>query len=383
MKADYFLDSLEHIDAGLIERAGRIRQRKRKMRTGWAAAACLCLIIGGIALFRGAKAADEGARQWSASTTAEDYFKNSRNGAAQDPSSTAALVMPPYAVAVSLNDKRAELEAGGVLPAMPDHPEQWFEVRFNGDGSLYKVSFLWMRRSESGLDEYSDLWLEAAPREPHELGDVVDMSQPDSTVTRRDGVAILAVGGERQTKSLTWQTDQGWFRITGCWNDSYASLVALLDWFWEHPLDLDRFGTPPDGSMVFSVRAEQPEAFREQIPDFTALGYTAETELVSLGEVWLGADEPELIPVWFEGVYTRGDTRVRWTVSIAADADAWAACLGRPKEVTEESLSDALRQQDFVNLFFDRLYDPDAMATLRLEQGTDADAWELIRAVQK
>lgn len=290
--------------------------------------------------------------------------------------------MPPYAVAVSLNSKRSELEKEGVLPVMPNHTEHSFQANYNGDGSLYKVTFLWMHRGEHSLDEYSDLTFIASPKELHEVSDeiVVQIDQDgnaipaDVTVTERDGILIFAEGKERERKTITWQTEQGWYQIIGSWNDSYEDIVALLDWFWAHPLSLTRFDTPDVGTIVFSNRAEQPDVFWEQIPDFTALGYTVESERVNMG-LWDGI----LIPIWFDGVYTRGEARVRWTISIGADADAWNACLGRPKEVTEEAVNEAITQKQWLNLFFDS----PCMATLTMEQGTSADAWEIIQALQR
>ncbi len=92
----------------------------------------------------------------------------------------------------------------------------------------------------------------------------------------------------------------------------------------------------------------------------------------------------EMIPVWFEGVYTRGDTVVRWSLSTGADRDAWAACLGRPREVTQEKLAEALADKNWVNLFSDWSVDgPALMATVRLESGEIADVWEIIQSMVK
>ena len=82
-------------------------------------------------------------------------------------------------------------------------------------------------------------------------------------------------------------------------------------------------------------------------------------------------------PVWFDGVYTREETRIRWTVSTGADADAWEACLGRAGEITEDRLREALSEKSEVNIFFDL----PCMATLRLEQGSAADAWEIVHSL--
>ena len=383
MNADLILDCMEHIDAGMIEHAGMVSPKKRRGWIAWAAAAaCLCLIAGGALLLRGRQVDLTQAQQWTESMRAGDYFVNSSKTKQErsSSSSSASLVMPPYAAEASLNDARGALEAEGMLPALPEHAEQSFRAMYNGDGSLYKVEFWWMRRSEGSLDGYSDLKLTAAPGELHEVSDTVTVQTdengaplaPEVTATLRDGVTIYAGGRENEHKTLTWQTAQGWYQLSGSFRDSYEDLVALLDWFWAHPLSLERFQTPPEGAFIFSDREAQPEAFRAQIPDFSALGYKAETELVNLG-----LQNGEIVPVWFEGVYVRGEKRIRWTVSTGADADAWAACLGRPGEVTEQKLAKALEENGYVNLFLDR----PCMAALHVESGTAEDAWEIIQSL--
>ena len=379
MDGAFVLDSLEYIDAALIEEAGLAAPRKRKR---WAlpaaAAACLCLLLGVGWFLRGREAPEPGAQKWSPSMSAADYFKDCGG---RKPVSYAALVMPPYAAALPLDGERESLEAAGVLPAVEDHSGQDFTAYYNGDGSLYKVTFWWMPQPYDETGGCSDLRLTAAPKELHEVSDVVMVRLdangveilPKVTATVRDGVTILGEGGEWEPKTLTWQTEEGWYQLRSD-PDGAEDLVALLDWFWAHPLSLDRFRDMAGECFTCRTRAEEPEAFRDQIPDFAALGYRAESELVYLASHF--GDGPRE-PVGFEGVYTRGETRVRWSLSLGADADAWDANLGRPKEVREGELTEALSEKDYVNL-----YVADAvMATLRLEQGSAADAWEIVQSL--
>ena len=387
IKDEYIKDAVEFsVEAGV--KTAKAPFRRRVVYGAIAAAACLCLVILGIYFIpRMGKGTDAGTQAWSSSMKAGDYFKNAGKKE-ETVSSSADLVMGPSALTVLMNDRRAEFEAEGIIPVIADHTEQSFLAAYNGDGSLYKVVFMWMRRGES-IAEYSDLTLIAAPRELHEISDIIYIAvdgegnelPPYVTETVRDGISILAEGAEYENKTLTWQTDKGWYRICGSFKDSYEAMVELLDWFWEHPFDRARFSEPPEGSVIYSTRVEYPDAFASCIPDFAALGYTAESEKVNLGvlsdtsfPVYQREQSGNTTPIWFEGVYTRGDTRIRWTVNIGADADAWAENIGRIPEITEEKLTEALSQKDHVNIFFNN----PCMVTLTVESGTTEDAWEII-----
>ncbi|MCR5767039.1 MAG: hypothetical protein K6G45_00910 [Lachnospiraceae bacterium] len=392
MKADKLIDALGEIRDDFIEDAeindAEINVTGEKIWIRYVvAAACLCVIaMSWILISHGMRRSTHSVQQWSNSMTAADYFGNSRNSKDKGSSASADLVMMPYAVSLSINSQREALEDSGILPFISDHTDQDFRVAFNGDGSLYKVSFMWMRRGEN-IQEYSDLIFTAAPAELHEISDVVyfrtdadgNTIPPYITTTVRDGITIYAEGTENENKTVTWQTDQGWYRISGSFKDSYEAVIALLDWFWIHPLNLAAFEHFANEVFVFSDRTEYPDAFRDQIPDFALLGYSAETERVNLGMA-----ENSMTPVWFDGVYTRGDIRIRWTINTGADAVAWSKCIGRPSEITEKKLSDALSGMDQVNVFFDMVvndtpYRMPAMATLTVERGTADDAWEILQ----
>lgn len=384
MRSEKLQDAIGEVkDEFILDADTVVKNNKKKWIVWTAAAACLCLLVFGALKLWGGPSVKTITQQWSPTLSAKDYFKNSGKGNGQNRTSdSVSIVVPPFSIQVSLDDDRNKLEEDGVLPVMPDHQEQFFFAGYHGDGSLYKVSFSWMRRGKTNA-EYSTLTLTAAPKELHEVSDVVyvrtdekgNALPPDLTVTERDGIRIVAEGGEREEKTLTWQTDDGWYQIGGSRYDSYEDVVALLDWFWEHPLCLDRFTEPPEGTVVTVSRSEQPDAFREQIPDFSALGYTAEDE-----RVYLWQREDESVPVGFEGVYTRGETRIRWKADVAADADAWHACLGGPDEVTEEKISEAVSEGGSFNLFL--FVDAPCMVTVTVEQGTGGDAWEIVQLFQ-
>ena len=384
MKPEELLDSMEYIDADLVEKADHPVRIKRRAFVRWGAmAACLCLIAVGVFAWHGhqkpTQSGEADIRHWSEGMVPGDYFADSSTAPTE---SSASLVMPPYAVSISLNGERDMLEAEGVLPAVPDHQDHDFEVDFNGDGSLYKVSFLWMRRGE-GREAYSDLQLTAAPHEIHEVSDVItvytdengEAVAPNITVTERDGIFIYGEGAGKSKKLLTWQTEDGWYQLSSLnFSEDATDLVALLDWFWANPLNLEQFNARGQETIRFSSREEYPEAFAGEIPDFAALGYSAESERVSL-TTW----DDSSFPVWFEGIYTRGETRIRWSVSSGADRDAWAACLGRPGEITEEKINEALEERNYFTVFLDG----PRMATLTVEQGGASDAWEIVQAMQR
>lgn len=391
MRSERLQDAIGEVKNEYIEDAEmEVRIKKRTWIRWAAAAACLCLIAAGTVFFLNKRPASSEIAQWSEKMTAAEYFRNSGKGNGSGSSAEADLVMAPYAVAVLFSDERGRLEADGVIPQMTDHPEQSFMAAYNGDGSLYKVDLWWMRRGES-LEEYSDLRLTAAPEELHEISDTVYIPVDEFgneipayvTVTERDGIRIYAEGRENENKTIIWKTDKAWYRISGSFKDSYEDMVALLDWFWAHPLDIALFEGPGEDVLIYTNRAEQPDAFEDIIPGFESLGYAAEFEKVNLGHAYLAPDMTT--PVWFEGVYTRGDTRIKWTINTGADADAWAANLGRISELTEEKVKTAIEQKGYFNIFFDRRASDKlmpCMVTLTVEQGTAEDAWEIIESMR-
>ncbi len=332
---------------------------------------------------------------WSEYMSAGDYFKYSK-GRPQETSESDSLIMGPAALQINLSDKRSAFETDGIIPGVSDHPEHHFSAEYNGDGSLYRITFWWMGRdvTPGTLDGYSDLKFIAAPKEIHELSDVISIRTdsagnelpPYVTETVRDGISIYGEGAEDENKTLTWKTDKGWFQIYGCWKDSYESMIELLDWFWANPFDMTGFAAAPEGTIIYSTRVEYPDAFAEQIPDFAALGYKAESEKVNLGlqddshitAIYDQNDSSSYLPIRYDGVYTRENVRIRWTINIGADQDSWNDSLGRPSEITPEKLEKALENKNYVNIFFNL----PCMATLTVEAGSAADAWEIIQSLR-
>lgn len=200
------------------------------------------------------------------------------------------------------SDRRGKFETNGVIPVIDSHLLFNLAARYNGDGSLYCVELFWGRRSTDGVKDYSDLKVIAGFAEVPVVKDCIAVAvdeegnilEPAVTVTERDGIQIIARGREDTEKSLTFQTDNGWYQISASWNDSYASLVEVFDWFWEHPLDFDLFPITAGDNYTNSTIYETPDAFIEYLPDFESFGFVEESTYVSLKN---GR------PVHYEGYY--------------------------------------------------------------------------------
>lgn len=132
------------------------------------------------------------------------------------------------------------------------------------------------------MDDYSDLKVTAGYQEVPALEDYIyvetdgegNILEPAVTVTERDGVQIVAEGRENRNKSLTFETDSGWYRIEGSFNDGYAAVAELLDWVWKHPIDFARFPIEAGDAYDYVPLADCPDAFSEYLPDFAAFGFT-------------------------------------------------------------------------------------------------------------
>lgn len=130
------------------------------------------------------------------------------------------------------------------IPAMPEEDRFSCDAHYEADGRVYSVVFRWY-----SYNPYSSLTVTAAPEKRNIVSDEVDILvdengiviDPAVTVTERDGVYIVAEGWESGSKSISFETASGWYKIEGHASDSFEVLTALLDWFWEHPMDFDFF----------------------------------------------------------------------------------------------------------------------------------------------
>ena len=247
MRGKELLDKLEGIDPAFIEAADAPAPKRPRAWLKWAAAAaCLALAVLAVFVLRTPEAAPQNPQQWSADMTAADYFRFCEPG----DSAQSDAMMPDDGLEMrDFSDQRAALEEAGVIPVIDDHPEVSFFTKYNEDGSLQYVWLWWMRRDELGLENYSDLRVLSGPRPVEIIEDCIlieldedgNVIEPTVTVTERDGVSIVAEGHEGIEKTLTFQTEHGWYQISGSWNDDFEPVVALLDWFWAHPIDYGAF----------------------------------------------------------------------------------------------------------------------------------------------
>ncbi|MBO7402467.1 MAG: hypothetical protein J6U10_05700 [Lachnospiraceae bacterium] len=314
--------------------------------------------------------------------TAADYFKNSRNTTAAMRSGSSSKLIMPNALIIDISGNKNSYEQSGRIPQMPDCYTS-IHLCLNGDGSLYKVDFQWGKQ-DAGINTYSHLQFEAAPCEVNELKDEFyicvdengnEIPEPE-TITIRDNIKVYARGFENGEKTVTWETAGGWYRVTGSFNDSFETVIALYDWFFTHPLDLAAFESEVPKHMIFSDRASYPDAFEGRIPDFAALGYTAQEELVNVADSVYSRG-----PVWFSGLYTKGDTCIRWTINTGADSNAWKKSIGRLADITESAVKEVLGKGNSFNIFS---FSPSpAMITVTLENGSPADVWELIQSIRQ
>lgn len=363
MRGNEFLDKMELIDPAYVEAADATPKKKKSVWVKWGAmAACLCLVfVGAFGLFKGSQS--NTLQYWSSGYKAKDYFKFCDTTAEGSSSNAASLDSSaiPYDESRYFSDMRNEFEENGVIPIIETHPQFTLAARYNDDGSLYCVELLWCRRSMSGLEEYSDLKVIAGYEEVPIINDCIvieldengNVLEPAVTVTERDGIQIVARGRENTEKTLTFQTENGWYQISGSWNDSYESVVELLDWFWENPIDFEMFSMADGDEYTHTSLSETPDAFADFLPDFLSFGFIEASTSITLKNG---------IPVRFEGHYVahadeelvksqdyydvEGYTKMHWCIFAEPDVYDLDGCLGNINTITQEQITHILKNED-------------------------------------
>lgn len=339
MRGEELLDRLELVDEKYVDEAERFRAKKQRRWVRWtAAAACVCLLAAGAGLIlRRLSAPGAGtlsAQESGEAASAQAYFRDNRPGGEAE--AKPALAEVPYSETRLFGSRRAELEEAGVLPRIDTHPLFELCARYLESGELHSVEIGWYRRNAEGLADYSDLTVTAAPGEIELLSDTVDArAESNVTVTEREGVQIVGRGVADTNKTLTWQTEAGWYQVSGSWNDSFEDVVSLLDWFWEHPLDFAQFPMEA-GDTVRSVSlSERPDAFSELLPDFPSFALTLTDGFVVLKN---GG------PVHYEAHWSDGTNEdfLHWCVEAEPDVYELEGAAGALEELTQALVTDRI-----------------------------------------
>jgi hypothetical protein len=340
-------------------------------------AACLCLVVLVCAVHRISPGdSSKPVLEWSEGFSAADYFTyNEENENGVSSSSQVDTSVLPYASERSFSDYREQMEADGVIPEMPDHPLFECIGRYNEDGSIYSVTFVWRQRG----DVYGDLKITAGLQEVEMIQDCIEVEvdedgnivPPAVTVTERDGVQIVAEGNENRDKTLTFQNDTGWYQITGSWNDSYESVVQLLDWVWEHPVDFERFDMSLGVEYTYVTLDEYPDALADYIPDFSIIGYEP-------GENNVGLKDGEA--VFFEGHYYPGgdeeQPEIHWCVNAEPDYYDKQESLGDISLLTEQIVTDTLSEESSFSFTIG-----DCVIKVYTKEAQAHEAWLLVESL--
>ncbi|MCQ2431334.1 MAG: hypothetical protein MJ175_01885 [Clostridia bacterium] len=405
MNSKQILRVIGEIDESYIEEAApmeAIHSKKKSLspalvRLG-AAAACLCLIV--VSAFAVLLNMNRNTVQtWTPGYTGGQYFRYSDSSVWQAADSMACLdsAAIPYAMTRYFSDKRSTLEADGVIPVIDTHPLFSLTARYKEDGSLFYVELLWSRRGVRGVDGYSDLrviaGVEAVPLiddcvlvETDENGKV---KEPGVTATNRGGTLISARGGEKTEKSLTYQRENGWYQVSGSWNDSYDNVVRLLDWFFEHPIDFSLFPMDAGDEYTLSSLADVPAAFSGILPDFASFGFLEEVDYVTLKNG---------VPVRFEGHYAAhvdealikggnyyeedGYSSIHWCVLAEPDVYDLERSLGDIQTLTREQVTEILLNKDNKITFLQGEYLIIVYPGYKNPENID-EAWELIASLKE
>lgn len=391
MKNERFCDAMNLLPDDIIHEADEIRTRKKSYNKIWlkwvSAAACLCLAIGAVHMI----SQKEGSRtilQWSESFQAEDYFKynlsdDNNSVTSSKPNSDRAI---QYAASRYFSDYRTQMEQNLVIPIMPNHPLYHCVVYYNEDGSILSVNHAWHQQG----DTYSDLTITIGYQEVESIQDCIyieldengNIMKPAVTVTERDGIQIVAEGNENRTKTITFQNDTAWYQITGSWSDGYASMAALLDWVWEHPVDFEMFSMEKGVEITSGKLTDYPEAFAEQIPDFETLGYF-------LGENYLQLKDG--IPYTFEGHYYTGITpeqvkngsyfelngwvEIHWCINTQPDYYDLKDCMGDISSLEQEHIIEVLTKNGQFSFLKDGVF-------IKVYCKDSAEAWKVVESIK-
>lgn len=392
MKPVQLCDAMNLLPDDIIHEADAVRTQKKRRNKIWlkwvSVAACLCLVVVGTVYMISQEDGNRTVLQWSDSFQAKDYFRYNLNNDGDGVSSSKSISDSAiqYAASRYFSDYRTQMEQDNVIPVMPNHPLYSCEVRYNEDGSIFSVTHAWHQRG----DTYSDLTITIGYQEVEIIQDCIcieldengNIIEPAVTVTERDGIQIVAEGNENRTKTITFQNDTAWYQITGSWGDGYASVVALLDWVWEHPIDFEMFAIEKGAEITGVKLTDCPEAFAEQIPDFETFGYF-------LGEHYLQLKDG--VPYAFEGHYYTGVTpeqvengsyfemdgwtEIHWCIDAQPDYYDLQTCMGDISELEQEQVINALNEGSNFSFLKDGMF-------IKVYCKNAAEAWNAVESMK-
>lgn len=386
MRGEELLERFGNIDATYIEAAEKLPHKKmRSWPKAAAVAVCLCAVVAigaAIAVPDQMEGNLEHKQMWSEDFQAEDYFHNNQHLEAETSVSAESSMCYAedsrlYSDIRSFSDDRRALEQAGMIPEMAEHRAFYCEGMYNDDDSLYGVRIEWQKRGETAED-YSDLTILAGPqvvelpvdRQHYARDEAGNVIEQHATVTVRDGVEIVAEGWKKDDKTLTFKKDGVWYQVSGSFADDFEDVVALLDWVWEHPIDLTYFAIERGDTLTQVALESMPDAFAGVLPDFAAYGFSLEQEVVPLT---LKNDEPYS----FYGEYYNVDRSifVTWSVETKPNPYALNETLGDFTMLDKQTVAAALEGQGYVPFTMD--------GCLITVQGTDAEAvWTLIASLK-
>lgn len=324
----------------------------RGRRGRWVATAACLVLVGAIltAVLAARLSARRPVLQWAPGFAAQDYFAYNE-GAVQDTGAQSVVdadIASTYDAVRWFSDCRADWEAADRLPVLADWPLFDCGAYYDADGALAHIVFHWHRQGPT--QPYGDLSLTVGRQEVPQISDCIyveldddgNILPPAVTVTRRDGVSIVAEGREGRDKTLTFQNDNGWYRIEGSWNDGYNTLVQLLDWVWQHPLDWAAYPLAAGDEYTYPTHAEMPDAFAGRLPDFAAEGLWEEEGHLTVKNG---------VPVSYEGHWALGEGEsavsdaVHWCLTDQPDYYDLQRAEYTLTQLSEQAVADALTAQ--------------------------------------
>lgn len=337
------------------------------------AAVAFILLVGGVTVWRIRLSAeqDDAMQKWNQDFSATDYFTNSlENGNGPDFSQVQGCFVG-YPKSRDFSDERKLLEADGVIPLMDEHPLFYCVTNYSDEETLDHVSFQWNAYHDAGNSRYlvvvgEMVWEQVDDYICVNTSDGEMALAPTMTVTERDGIQIMAGGGPDRDKLMVFEKDGLWYYIEVAWEDNYEDIVMLMDWFWEHPVDMARFA----GGDVFTAAVDEevePEWFSGYLPELSLWGEIRDSSV----SVRFKNGELYSYSAWYQMQDYRS---LSWYIETEPDYYRQQEILGQLEEVDKEAVVAAMEAEGSVTLRYGDY-------CIIVSPGADTlaeDAWELI-----